>query len=111
MERLAPYIEEVTVEAMDFFQKYFGYKYPFSKYDQVFAHEYKWGAMENAGIVTFNDLYLFKDKVSNERMLSFGNTIVHELAHHWFGNLVTMKWWDDLWLNESFAEYISHFCL
>ncbi len=58
-----------------------------------------------------NDLYLFKDKVSNEKLLSFGNTIVHELAHHWFGNLVTMKWWDDLWLNESFAEYISHFCL
>ena len=67
--------------------------------------------MENAGIVTLNDLYIFKDKVSSERMLSFGNTIVHELAHHWFGNLVTMKWWDDLWLNESFAEYISHYCL
>ena len=77
----------------------------------MFAHEYKWGAMENAAIVTLNDLYIFKDPVSVERMLSFGNTIVHELAHHWFGNLVTMKWWDDLWLNESFAEYISHFCL
>ena len=67
--------------------------------------------MENAGIVTLNDLYIFKDKVSQEKMLSFGNTIVHELSHHWFGNLVTMRWWDDLWLNESFAEYISHYCL
>lgn len=101
----------MTNKSFEFFEKYFRCPYPFSKYDQVFAHEYKWGAMENAGIVTLNDLYLFKDRVSNEKMLSFGNTIVHELAHHWFGNLVTMKWWDDLWLNESFAEYISHFCL
>lgn len=67
--------------------------------------------MENAGIVTFNDVYIFKEKVSTERMLRFANTISHELAHHWFGNLVTMKWWDDLWLNESFADFISHFCL
>lgn len=101
----------MTCKSMEFFESYFGYPYPFSKYDQVFAHEYKWGAMENAGIVTLNDLYIFKDPVSTERMLGFGNTIVHELAHHWFGNLVTMRWWDDLWLNESFAEYISHFCL
>ena len=55
--------------------------------------------MENAGVVTFNDLYLFKDKVPVERMLGLATTISHELAHHWFGNLVTMRWWDDLWLN------------
>lgn len=55
--------------------------------------------MENAGIVTFNDLYIFKEKVSTDRLLKFANIISHELAHHWFGNLVTMKWWDDLWLN------------
>ncbi len=67
--------------------------------------------MENAGVVTFNDLYIFKEKVSTERLLSFANTISHELSHHWFGNLVTMKWWDDLWLNESFADFISHYCL
>ena len=77
MEKLRPFIEEMTNKSMKFFEEYFRHPYPFSKYDQVFAHEYKWGAMENAGIVTFNDLYLFKDKVSTERMLSFGNTIVH----------------------------------
>jgi aminopeptidase N len=111
MEELAPFIFEITIESMRFFESFFGYKYAFNKYDQIFAHEYKWGAMENAGIVTFNDLYIFKEKVSVERKLALANTISHELAHHWFGNLVTMKWWDDLWLNESFADFISHFCL
>lgn len=96
---------------MKFFESFFGYKFAFSKYDQIFAHEYKWGAMENAGCVTFNDLYIWKEKVSTERMLALANTVSHELAHHWFGNLVTMRWWDDLWLNESFADFISHFCL
>lgn len=67
--------------------------------------------MENAGIVTFNDIYIWKEKVSVETQIDLANTITHELAHHWFGNLVTMKWWDDLWLNESFADYISYFCL
>jgi aminopeptidase N len=96
---------------MKFFEEFFGYPFPFNKYDQVFAHEYKAGAMENAGIVTFNDIYIFKEKVSQEKMQDLANTISHELSHHWFGDLVTMKWWDDLWLNESFAEFISHFCL
>jgi aminopeptidase N len=67
--------------------------------------------MENAGVVTFNDNYLFRDKVSNDRMFALACTIAHELAHHWFGNLVTMKWWDDLWLNEAFATFISYFLL
>lgn len=111
MKELAPFIFEITIESMRFFESFFGYKFAFNKYDQIFAHEYKWGAMENAGIVTFNDLYIFKEKVSTERKLALANTISHELAHHWFGNLVTMKWWDDLWLNESFADFISHFCL
>lgn len=96
---------------MKFFESFFGYDFAFNKYDQLFVHEYKWGAMENAGCVTFNDIYVWKEKVSTERMLALANTISHELAHHWFGNLVTMKWWDDLWLNESFADFISHFCL
>ena len=67
--------------------------------------------MENAGVVTFNDNYLFRDKVSNDKMFALACTIAHELAHHWFGNLVTMKWWDDLWLNEAFATFISYFLL
>lgn len=67
--------------------------------------------MENAGIVTLNDRLVYKEKVSIDKMHRFANTISHELSHHWFGNLVTMKWWDDLWLNESFADFISHFCL
>ena len=96
---------------MKFYEKFFGYDYAFSKYDQVFAHEYKCGAMENAGIVTFNDVKIWKEKVSTEQMLRLAVTIAHELSHHWFGNLVTMKWWDDLWLNESFADFISYFCL
>ena len=111
LKNLAPLMWEVTIESMKFFEEYFGFPFSFNKYEQVFAHEYKWGAMENAGIVTFNDLYVFKEKVSTERMLSLANTVSHELAHHWFGNLVTMKWWDNLWLNESFADYISHYCL
>lgn len=67
--------------------------------------------MENAGIVILNDIQIFKEKVSTERMLRFANTISHELSHYWFGNLVTMKWWDDLLLNESFTDFIYHFCL
>ena len=96
---------------MKFFEEFFGHEYAFNKYDQIFVHEYNVGAMENAGVVTFNDLYIWKEKVSTEKMLGLANTISHELSHHWFGNLVTMKWWDDLWLNESFADFISHFCL
>ena len=96
---------------MRFYEEYFGYKSVFNKYDQIFAHEYKWGAMENAGMVTFNDKLVYTEKVSNERLFSLANVIAHELSHHWFGNLVTMKWWDDVWLNESFADFISHFCL
>jgi aminopeptidase N len=111
LKALAPFVFEVTLESMRFYEKFFGYPFAFKKYDQVFAHEYRWGAMENAGVVTFNDLYLFKEKVSTERMFAFSSTISHELSHHWFGNLVTMKWWDDLWLNEAFATFISYYCL
>ena len=67
--------------------------------------------MENAGLVTFNDSYAFKEAVDADRLTRFASTITHELSHHWFGNLVTMKWWNDLWLNESFATFIAYFCL
>ena len=67
--------------------------------------------MENAGCITFNDNHIWKENVSTETKFALANTVSHELAHHWFGDLVTMKWWDDLWLNESFADFISHFCL
>lgn len=96
---------------MDFYEQFFGHKFAFSKYDQVFAHEYKWGAMENAGIVIINNRSIIKQQVSNETRFRIADLIAHELSHHWFGNLVTMRWWDDLWLNESFADFISHFCL
>jgi aminopeptidase N len=112
MVELAPFIFEITIESMKFYEDFFQYPFAFNKkYDQIFVHEYRMGAMENAAVVTYNDLYLFKEKVPVDRMLALATTISHELSHHWFGNLVTMKWWDDLWLNESFATFISYFCL
>lgn len=96
---------------MGFYENFFGFKYPFNKYDQIFCPEFNAGAMENAGLVTFNDNYVFKEEVEPLKITRFANTIAHELSHHWFGNLVTMNWWNDLWLNESFADFISHYCL
>lgn len=73
--------------------------------------EFNWSAMENAGLVAYNDVQVFKEEVEQIKLVKLANTITHELSHHWFGNLVTMKWWNDVWLNESFADYISHYCL
>lgn len=98
----------VTKQGFAFFEQAFGVPYPFSKYDQVFAPEYNFGAMENAGLVTFRDQYLPRSKPTAADLESRTTTTLHELAHMWFGDLVTMKWWDDLWLNESFAEYMSY---
>ncbi len=101
-------ILEITGQGMDFYSNMFDQPYPFSKYDQVFVPEYNSGAMENVGCVTYNEAYLFRDKATENERLDRAETFLHELAHMWFGNLVTMRWWDDLWLNESFATYISY---
>ena len=102
---------EVTRAGMDYYRDFFGVSYVFDKYDQIFCPEYKMGAMENVGLVTYTEHYVFKDKPSYSKLMRFFCTVLHELAHMWFGNYVTMEWWDDLWLNESFATYMSHLAL
>jgi len=109
---LAAYLDadeifEVTRQGFDFFHQAFATRYPFGKYDQLFVPEYKAGAMENPGCVTFLEDYLFRSRVTDFRRQLRAETILHEMAHMWFGDLVTMRWWDDLWLNESFATWAS----
>ena len=98
----------ITKQGFGFFEPTFDYPYPFTKYDQVFCPEYNFGAMENAGLVTITESYVFRSVPVQARVERRAITVLHELAHMWFGDLVTMRWWDDLWLNESFAEYVSH---
>ena len=109
-QSLAEYLDpdeilETTRQGFDFYHGSFGIKYPFGKYDQLFVPEFKEGAMENAGCVTFLEAYIFRSRVTDFAREARGETILHEMAHMWFGNLVTMRWWDDLWLNESFATW------
>jgi aminopeptidase N len=109
---LAAYLDaeelfDITRRGFAFFEEAFGSPYPFEKYDQLFVPEFNAGAMENVGCVTYHEDYLFRSRVTDAAYERRAETILHEMAHMWFGNLVTMRWWDDLWLNESFATWAS----
>lgn len=108
LERWAPQIFEVTTAALDAYHALFGIRYPFGEYHQVFVPDFNALAMENPGCVTLRDALLFRGAATPADVLRRSRTVVHEMAHMWFGDLVTMTWWDDLWLNESFAEYLAH---
>ncbi|MFY1636973.1 aminopeptidase N [Solwaraspora sp. WMMB335] len=97
----------ITRQCLDRFHELFEVRYPFGGYGQAFLPEFNAGAMENPGLVTIRDDYLFRSAVTDTERELRANTIAHEMAHMWFGDLVTMRWWDDLWLNESFAEYLG----
>ncbi|MET3205863.1 UNVERIFIED_ORG: aminopeptidase N [Arthrobacter sp. UYEF13] len=97
----------LTKNGLNFFNRLFDYPYPWGKYDQAFVPEYNLGAMENPGLVTFTESYVFTSRATDAQYQARANTLMHEMAHMWFGDLVTMQWWDDLWLKESFADYMG----
>lgn len=102
---------EVTKQGLTYFSEFFDFPYPFDKYDQIFVPEFNAGAMENVGAITFSERMVFRDPPTDLQRLNRAEVILHEMAHMWFGDLVTMRWWNDLWLNESFATYMSYLAL
>jgi len=102
----------ITKASIRYYEELFGTAYPFDKLDSVFCPDYAMGAMENVGCITYNDDYIERDEhFTRYKMENIFNTVAHEISHQWFGNLVTMKWWDDLWLNESFANTVSYMAM
>jgi aminopeptidase N len=108
LDAQAPEILAITAACFDRYHEMFGVRYAFGKYDQAFVPEFTLGAMENPGCVTLRDDYIFTSAVTDAERENRAMVIAHEMAHMWFGDLVTMEWWDDLWLNESFAEYLGY---
>eukprot|EP00727_Mastigamoeba_balamuthi_P008373 m51a1_g4158 hypothetical protein (884) ;mRNA; f:261359-264068 len=102
---------ELTRLGLGFYEEFFGVEYPFDKYDQICCPEYNHGAMENAGAVTFSESYVYRERATEQQRTRRADTLLHEMAHMWFGDLVTPVWWDGLWLNESFASYMSALAL
>jgi len=111
LQKQADEIFDVLKETIKFYETYFNYPYPFAKYDYLFYPECYFGGMENPGLVVIVDSLIWKEEVTLDRNTRRVTLFTHEAAHMWFGDLVTMRWWNDLWLNESFADFISHFCL
>ncbi len=101
---------DVTKASFDYYHRVFGISYPFGEYHQAFVPDFNAGAMENPGCVTLRDQFIYRSRATAADRAARAGVVAHEMAHMWFGDLVTMRWWDDLWLNESFAEYLAHRC-